>query len=139
MQIISIILLIIFTLIAVLHLYWTLGGQKWLAGSLPMNDEGEPLFIPGPLMTAVVVIGLSGFGLYYGARAGLLDFPFSHQENGIIGWVIPSIFFVRGIGDLKYCGVMKKIKGSKFADLDSKIYTPLCFLIAIMGYAVNII
>jgi len=48
-----------------------------------------------------------------------------------------SIFLLRAIGDFNYVGFFKKIKDTNFGKMDSKYYSPLCLVIAIMGFAVK--
>ena len=134
MHMLPIILVIIFFIISLLHFYWVFGGKWGLDGSLPKNDEGENLFMPGPLSTMVVALGLLGFGLFYATRAGWLELPYTTRWSNIIGWMIPSIFLLRAIGDFRYCGLTKRVKGTQFAKMDSRYFTPLCLFIALLGY-----
>jgi len=139
MQIIPITLAFIFFILSLIHVYWVFGGKWGLEGAVPRNYKEEPLFMPGPLATAVVAIGLLGFALFYTSEAGFFDLPFLSRWKNIIGWIIPSIFLLRSIGDFKYCGITKKIRDTKFAELDNKYFTPLCIMLAILGYLVMII
>lgn len=136
MHLISILLVLIFFLISLLHFYWVFGGKWGLDGSLPKNDKGENLFTPGPLSTLIVALGLFGFGLYYASHAGFIELSLVHRWRHIIGWVIPSIFVLRSIGDFRYCGLFKRIRDSTFARLDTQYFTPLCLLLAGLGYLV---
>jgi hypothetical protein len=36
----------------------------------------------------------------------------------------------RGIGDFNYLGLFKRLRGSRFATLDTYLYSPLCLLLA---------
>jgi hypothetical protein len=36
----------------------------------------------------------------------------------------------RAIGDFKYLGLFKRVRGSRFATLDTFVYSPLCLLLA---------
>jgi hypothetical protein len=54
-----------------------------------------------------------------------------------IGWIIPAIFLIRAIGDFKYVGFTKKVKSSTFAELDTKFFSPLCLVIAALGFAIE--
>lgn len=134
MLFIPILLCVIFFLISMIHFYWVFGGKKGLDGSLPKNSTGENLFTPGPWATAIVAIGLLGFGMYYTTVSGLIEIAFLSSWRHIIGWIIPSIFLIRAIGDLQYCGLTKRVRGTKFARLDDRYFTPLCLIIALMGY-----
>jgi hypothetical protein len=44
----------------------------------------------------------------------------------------PSLGLVaRAIGEFKYLGFFKRVTGSKFARLDTLLYSPLCLLLAV--------
>ena len=44
---------------------------------------------------------------------------------------IGIIMLIRAVGDFKYVGFFKKIKGTIFAQNDTHFYSPLCLLISI--------
>jgi hypothetical protein len=46
-------------------------------------------------------------------------------------WVIAVVFFVRAIGDFKWIGFFKRRTGTRFAALDSALYSPLCLSLAV--------
>jgi hypothetical protein len=49
-------------------------------------------------------------------------------------WIIPIIFSLRAIGDFKYIGFFKQVKATEFARLDTVFYSPLCVMIALIGF-----
>ena len=49
------------------------------------------------------------------------------------GWVIPIIFLLRAIGEFKYVGIFKRVKKTKFGRFDTKLFSPLCLIISILG------
>ena len=55
-----------------------------------------------------------------------------------VGWVISSIFILRSIGDFKYIGFFKKLKTSKFGKMDSKLFSPLCLTIGLIGIIIEL-
>lgn len=46
-------------------------------------------------------------------------------------WVLALLFTARAIGDFRYVGFFKRIRGSRFAALDSAAYSPICFLLGL--------
>jgi hypothetical protein len=46
-------------------------------------------------------------------------------------WAMAAIFTVRAIGDFRYVGFFKTVRNTRFAELDTLVYTPLCLLLAI--------
>jgi hypothetical protein len=49
-------------------------------------------------------------------------------------WGIPIVFMLRAIGDFKYIGFFKQVKGTGFASLDTLFFSPLCLFIALAGF-----
>jgi Protein of unknown function (DUF3995) len=63
-------------------------------------------------------------------RGGLIQFDWLPDRVGEWSvWAIAAIFLLRAIGDFRYVGFFKKERGSKFAKMDTKFYSPLCLLI----------
>ncbi|EGD05771.1 hypothetical protein B1M_04736, partial [Burkholderia sp. TJI49] len=53
---------------------------------------------------------------------------------GAIGFaiaVLALIFAVRAVGDFRYVGFFKRIRGSRFARMDTLCYSPLCAALAL--------
>lgn len=132
--ILSFLLILIFFLIALLHFYWAAGGRWGANAAAPTNKKGEKLLNTGPIPSLVVGIGLLLFAFYY-LPIQLLPV----EAYQVIGWIIPSIFLVRAIGEFKYVGLFKKLKTSVFAIHDTKYFTPLCLVISSLGFAVRLL
>jgi len=135
MIILTSILTIIFLTLAIIHLHWAIGGTWGLNNALPAKASGERLFTPGTAMTLVVALGLLAMAFFY-----FINPEVGNDKNWIFKWgrlIVPSIFLLRSIGDFKYVGFFKKVKTTAFAKMDSKYYSPLCAIIAILGFMVK--
>lgn len=121
------ILLLLFAFLGGLHVYWLAGGKRWLDGVAPKTRSGNPSFEPPRFLTLLVALGLMGMGLlaFYLALIPDSSWPF------IAGWVVAGIFLLRAIGDFRYVGFSKKVRGTLFAKRDTLIYSPLCLFISI--------
>ncbi|MEL6844116.1 MAG: DUF3995 domain-containing protein, partial [Bacteroidota bacterium] len=94
----------------------------------------QPLtFRPPFIATIGVAVGLFVMGWISLAQVDLWALPFGWQwaQWGLIA--ITGIFALRAIGEFKYVGLFKRIKGTAFAKNDSRIYTPLCLLISTLS------
>ena len=118
---------------------WLLGYKWGYEQAIPKNIKGERVFFPKGFHCLVIVLFFLIFLLFYlvKSRVILLNIPEWLLEYG--GWFIGIIFLLRGIGDFKYVGAFKTIKHSDFSRLDSKIYSPLCFLISLIAIAIEFI
>lgn len=126
-------LVIIFVLISCLHFYWAAGGKWAIENVVPRDEQGKPVLKTGVVASSVVGLGLLFFALYYLIVAGFVEFKLPDIILNSVGWIIPSIFLLRAIGDFKYVGFTKKIKNTTFARLDSAYFARLCLFIAFLG------
>jgi hypothetical protein len=133
----SIILLLIFTFLSLIHVYWVFGGKWGVKQAIPTKESGEHSLSPPPIATIIVAAGLMVFALFYLLKSGLIELEVTGWIFTIGYWFIPSIFILRAIGDFNYVGIFKKIKQTTFGKADSKIFIPLCLSIGIMGLIIQ--
>ncbi|RQS36434.1 DUF3995 domain-containing protein [Burkholderia sp. Bp8992] len=116
--------------IALVHAYWALGGRRGKRAAIPEQD-GVPLLRPTAIGTLVVAAALLGGAWVVAARAGWLGR--NAYPNAIAFAVVAFalIFAVRAVGDFRYVGFFKRIRGSRFARMDSLCYSPLCAALAL--------
>lgn len=119
------------TVIAAIHLYWAVGGTAGKAGAIPSRN-GVPVLSPSPLSTSLIGVALLGMAVVVGSTAGLLP-PF--LPAGLLrgaSAVLALVFAVRAIGEFRYVGFCKRVRGSVFAGRDTFLYSPLCLLLAVL-------
>lgn len=92
--------------------------------------DGKPRFIPSKtaiwMVTVAVVIGILiilGRMEIWGANLPAWVF-----KTGI--WAIFIVFIIRIVGNFWFYGLFKKIKDTSFAYWDTKLYIPLCLVMA---------
>jgi len=125
--IISITLLV---LTAAMHLYWALGGRAGKSAAIPERN-GRPIIQPGALTTLLVAVALLIAATIVAIQAGLIWRGAFQPTVRILSVALASVFLARAIGDFRYVGFFKSIVGSRFARLDTYIYSPLCVLLAV--------
>lgn len=131
----SLALTIIFFAIAALHFYWGVGGRWAIHSVVPTNVRGERILKTSPAACFVVGTGLLLFASYYLMYTIKIELSLPNFILSLVGWVIPSIFLLRAIGDFNYVGFTKKIKHTTFGQLDTTYFAPLCLMIAALGFA----
>lgn len=114
--------------IALLHVYWLLGGRKGHEAAVPHTEE-RPLFRPSRLATGIVAL-LAALAAWFvlewaGIRRGIL--PSAVLPYG--GWTLTAVFLLRAVGDFKWLGLFKSRKGTTFAKWDTLLYSPVCLTI----------
>lgn len=123
-------------LLAGIHVYWALGGRRGLAGAIPERD-GRPVFQPGPFATAVVAFLLLVSSALVLDRAGVVGphvAPPALRRWG--AWGIAAALSARAIGDFRYVGFFKQLRGTRFAELDTCLYSPLAL---VLGFGTGIV
>ena len=129
---IAVVLFLVFLFLASMHVYWALGGRWGGEAAVPTKDDNAKVFTPGPLPTLVVAAGLLLFGLIVLMSSKLIAFPLPAWITHYALWLIAAVFVFRAIGDFKYVGFFKKITKTRFAQNDSRFYSPLCLVISIL-------
>ncbi len=134
----SIILIIIFFAAGGIHFWWVLGGTYGFNSSIPAHENGDMVFIPKKIESAIVGIGLSAMGFFYILKSHLVDINAPDWLLTYGGIIIPSIFILRAMGEFKYVGFFKKIRNTHFGKMDTKFFSPLCLLMGGLGFTVAI-
>ena len=137
--ILSTILFVNFTTMGLIHFYWLLGGKWGVEKVIPTKDNQMKTPSIPKFATLIVALVLLLFGLMYLVKSGLttVQLPSSLIRYGY--WFIPSIFILRAIGEFNYVGFFKKIKNTEFAKADSKIFSPLCLTIGVIGIVIQLL
>uniref|UniRef100_UPI0040473D27 DUF3995 domain-containing protein n=1 Tax=Roseivirga sp. TaxID=1964215 RepID=UPI0040473D27 len=138
-MLLSLFLSLIFIVLGGLHFYWALGGAFGFSASLPTKATGERVLNPTKFASAIVGIGLTAFGVFYLFQSELIAYALPEWLMISGGWLIPTLFQLRAIGDFKYVGFFKSIKATAFAKLDTQFFSPLCLLIAAIGYIIQLL
>jgi len=68
-------------------------------------------------------------------RSGFAPLPVPAWIGRIGVWGIALAFAARAIGERRYLGFFKRVRGTQFAQRDTRFYSPLCVLIAALACA----
>lgn len=120
-----------FTGLAALHVYWAAGGLRGATDAIPETEGGAPLFRPGPGLTLVVAGLLALAGATLLCRVGIAP-TFVPRALGRYGaWGVALALVARAIGDFNYVGFFKRRCATRFARLDSLLYSPLALALGV--------
>lgn len=126
----------IFTVLGLWHLYWALGGS--LAKDIAIPEINNiPAFVPSATATLVVGVFLLSFALLVAATAGFVAAPLSGRVLSWLCFALALALFARAIGEFRLVGFFKRVRGSRFARLDTLVYSPLCLLLALIVFLVG--
>lgn len=124
------VLIAVFAGLSLVHVYWLVGGRLGRLAAIPEVD-GKPVFQPSTLATLVVAIGLALCAVVIAGTAGMLALPLFQT---VLAWLtrgLAVVLLLRAIGDFRLVGFFKRAHNSRFARLDTAVYSPLCLVLAI--------
>jgi hypothetical protein len=123
---------IILAALGAVHVYWALGGKVGKGSAIPTRD-GVPVLCPGILGTLFVAGGLFAMAALLATRTGWFPLSAFSGATRAATWLVSAVFGLRAIGDFRYIGFLKSVRDSRFARLDTLIYSPLCVLLAVLS------
>ncbi len=118
----------VLAVLAFVHVYWAIGG-RWGADAVIPRAKGQPLFAPGPAGTLAIALLLALGSQILAQRGGGGPVLLPDWMARAGAWTIGIVFLLRAMGDFRYAGFFKRVRGSRFADLDTKYFTPLVLVL----------
>jgi hypothetical protein len=129
----------IFIMMSFVHVYWALSGNLGKSGVLPTLHDGNPVIDPGIIGTFAVAAAMGIFAFITVGDLGIYEAFIPHDVIKYATIVIGVIFMLRAMGDFKYMGFFKKIKGTHFARNDSSYFSPLCLYLGMSSIAIALL
>jgi hypothetical protein len=114
-----------------LHVYWAAGGRWGSAVAVPSRGEDLRLFSPRPGATLIVAALLFAAALVMLGRLGIWGQWFPRWFFLAGSWTIAIVFAARVLGDFRWFGLFKQVADTSFAWWDSRLYVPLCAMLAL--------
>lgn len=120
----------VFAGLSLVHIYWLFGGRGGRLAAIPEID-GKPVFQPSALVMLMVAIGLALCAVVIAGTAGMLALPLPQTVLAWLARALAVVLLLRAIGDFRLVGFFKRSHNSRFARLDTAVYSPLCLVLAI--------
>ena len=136
LRMLAIALIAVFAFLASVHVYWAFGGRFAKVAAIP-ELRGAPSFVPGRMLTLLVACCLFACAALVGAATGFLDVPVPPATLQWACFGLALLLLLRAVGDFRLVGFFKTVRGSRFAWLDSALYSPLCMTLAVGVFIVG--
>jgi hypothetical protein len=136
-KILAVILAVVFSAIALLHLYWALGGSTSGMAAVP-TVGGRQTFTPSAFGTVMVAAAFVMAALVVLGQVSFLGAFIPHWIFRVGTFCIAVIFLARAIGEFRLVGFFKQASDSSFAYWDNWFYSPLCLAIAVIAFVIAI-
>lgn len=122
----------IFTLLALLHVTWAFSDRA-PGAVVPTRHDGEPLFRPSRAQTLAVAAALTLAAYIVLERGGPGPGWLPPWARAVGAWGLAMAMLARGIGDFRYVGLFKRHRDSAFARQDTRLFTPLVLVLALVS------
>jgi hypothetical protein len=140
MQIVAAIALAIIAFAAAFHFHWGFGGTRGFGVSLPQRPDGEPvlrhllhLWRPAAL---VVALGLVLLGGLVTVRAVPLDHGIDPTLLDLALLATGFAFIARAVVPNRYVGFFKRLRSTRWARYDTRLYSPLFLILGMCLVAI---
>jgi len=98
--------------------------------SVAVFQGPKPLFVPSRNATITVGIFLIPLATLVAGTGGILSPGLPPVAVASCSYALALGLLARAVGEFKYVGFFKRVCGSRFATLDTFVYSPLCLLLA---------
>lgn len=115
---------------AVIHMYWALGGSIGAEALIPQTQKGPLFRLTASVTLLIALIFILAADLMF-TRLGVAATRIPPESVQIACAAMAAAFFIRAIGDFRYVGFFKRVRHSRFAQLDTRIYSPLSLFLAV--------
>lgn len=124
------VLSLVFLSLAFWHFRMALLPAGGPSGAVP-SVEGKPLFVPSTKGTVAVGLLLAACAGLIAATAGLISVGLPLRLLSWLSLALALGLLARAIGEFRYVGFFKRVHDSRFAKLDTFVYSPLCLILAV--------
>lgn len=122
----------VLALIALLHVFWAFGGRWGASAAIPEIPGQGPAFRPGVLATLAVAAALTAAAYLVLARLEVFPRAWPRSlETGLL-FAGAAVFALRAMGEFRYVGFFARVRDTRFAQMDRRLYSPLCLGLALM-------
>lgn len=127
--VIAIVVCVVFVVLALWHFAMALLRPAAATGGTVPSVGGKPLFTPSRAATVAVGVALLLFAGLVAGTSGLVAAPLPRAVLRGLSFALAAGLVARAVGEFRYVGFFKRVRDSRFATLDTFVYSPLCLLL----------
>ncbi len=132
--ILPVIVCAVFGILALWHFIMALNlsgaSRRAMPSAAVPSVNGVPVFAPSAMATIGVGVVLLLFAALVAAMAGILSTGIPRVTLAWLSYGLALGLLARAVGEFKYVGFFKRVRGSAFATMDTFIYSPLCLVLS---------
>ncbi len=129
-SVVALIVCAVFLALALWHFYMAALPASGISSAVP-TVEGKPLFVPSRAATVAVGVALLLFAGLVAATSGAIAVGLPQGALRWLSFALAAGLLGRAVGEFKYVGLFKRVRGSRFATPDTFVYSPLCALLCV--------
>jgi hypothetical protein len=126
---VAIVVCAVFVVLGLWHFYMAFTDQSGESAAVPSID-GKPLFVPSTRSTIAVGIVLLLFAMLVACASGMLVLGWPRRLFTWLSYALALGLLARAVGDFRYVGFFKRVRHTRFARMDTVLYSPLCVLLS---------
>jgi Protein of unknown function (DUF3995) len=135
MFILATIIVTLLLIVAGIHLYWAAGGLRGKMAAIPQIN-GFPAFLPSSGATLVAALFLSLCAILIASDSTIIPLLLPRVLENWLMYGLSLGFALRAMGDFRLVGFFKRVRGSRFAKLDTFVFSPFCVVLAIAVFLI---
>jgi Protein of unknown function (DUF3995) len=113
--------------LALMHVYWAFGGRVGKSVAVP-EVNGRQAFVPSKAGTLAVGAALFFAASVVAIAGGLVGVGGYRGPFRVLAFGLSATFLARAVGDFRLVGFFKRVRGTRFAFLDTTVFAPLCLV-----------
>jgi hypothetical protein len=126
----AIVVCAVFAFLGAWHFYMAFAGHSGETAAVPSRD-GKPTFLPSTGSTMAVGFVLLLFAVLVAGTSGLLSLGLPRRMLVGLSYALALGLLARAVGEFNYVGFFKRVRGTKFARMDTLLYSPLCLALSV--------
>jgi hypothetical protein len=126
----TLIVCLVFLILAFWHFYMAFAPARRGGAAVPSVD-GKALFVPSVSATIAVGVALLFFAALVATTGGIVSLAVPRFVLVGSSYLLALALLARAIGEFRYVGFFKRVRGSRFAKMDTLLYSHMCLRQAI--------